>query len=44
MTGKYLINNTTFFKKINPMKYRIQAYILVRAWNLLIMYFTGVLN
>ena len=44
MPGKYLISNTTFSKKINPMKYRIQAYILVRAWNLLTMYFTGVPN
>ena len=32
MTGKYLTSNTTFFKKVNPMKYRIQTYILVRTW------------
>ena len=42
MTGKYLTSNTTFSKKVNPMKYRIQTYILVRTWNLLFMYFTGV--
>ena len=44
MTGKYLTSNTTFSKKVNPMKYRIQTYILVRTWNLLFMYFTGVSN
>ena len=41
MTGKYLISNTTFSKKVNPMKYRIQTYILVRIWNLLFMFLTG---
>ena len=35
MTGKYLTSNTTFSKKVNPMKYQIQTYILVRTWNLL---------
>ena len=44
MTGKYLTSNTTFSKKINPMKYRIQTYILVRNWDLLLMYFTDVSN
>ena len=44
MTGKYLTSNTTFFKIVNPMKYRIQTYILVRTWNALFMYFTGVSN
>ena len=33
MTGKYLTNNTTFSKKVNPLKYPIQTYILVRIWN-----------
>ena len=42
MTGKYLTSNTTFSKKVNPMKYWIQTYILVKTWNLLFMYFTGV--
>ena len=44
MTGKYLTSNTTFSKKVNPMKYQIQTYILVRTWNLLSMYFTRVSN
>ena len=44
MTGKYLRGNTTFSKKVKPMKYRIQTYILVRTWNLLFMYVTGVSN
>ena len=44
MTGKYLTSNTTFSKKVNPMKYQIQAYVLVRTWNLLFIYFTGVSN
>ena len=35
MTGKYLTSNTTFSKKVNPIKYPIQTYILVRIWNLL---------
>ena len=33
---------TTFSKEVNPMKYAAQTYILVRTWNLLFMYFTGV--
>ena len=33
---------TTFSKKVNPMKYPVKSYILVRAGNLLFMYFTGV--
>ena len=37
-----LTSKTTFFKKINPMKYPLQTYILVTTWNLLFMYFTGV--
>ena len=44
MTGKYLTSNTTFSEKVNPMKYWIQAYILVRTCNLLFMCFTGVSN
>ena len=28
MTCKYLTSNNTFSKKVNPMKYRIQAYML----------------
>ena len=44
MTSKCLTSNTTFSKKVNPMKYQIQTYILVRTWNLLFMYFTGVSN
>ena len=44
MTGKYLTSNTTFSKKVNPMKYRIQTYILVRTWNLLFTYFTDASN
>ena len=44
MAGKYLTSNTTFSKKVDPMKYRIQTNILVRTWNLLFMYFTGVSN
>ena len=35
-------SKTTFSKKVNPMKYPVQTYILVRTWNLLIMYFAGV--
>ena len=27
MTGKCLTSNTTFSKKVNPMKYGIQTYI-----------------
>ena len=42
MTGKYLTSNTTFSKKVNPMKYRRQTYILARTWNLLFMCFTVV--
>ena len=37
-----LASKTTFFKKVNPMKYLVQTYILVRTQNLLFMYFTGV--
>ena len=44
MTDKYLATNTTFSKKVNTMKYPIQKYILVRTWNLLFMYLTGVSN
>ena len=44
MTGKYLTSNTTFSKKVNPVNYRIQTYILVKTWNLLFMYFTSVSN
>ena len=29
MTGKYLASNTTFSKKENPMKYRINTYIYI---------------
>ena len=32
-----LTNNITFFKKVNPMKYPVQIYILVMTWNLLFM-------
>ena len=28
MTCKYLTSNTTFSKKVNPIKYRIQTYVL----------------
>ena len=31
-----------FPKKVNPMKYPVQAYILVRTRNLLFVYFTSV--
>ena len=31
-----------FPKKVNPMKYPVHSYILVRTWNLLFMYFTGI--
>ena len=31
-----------FPKKVNPMKYPVHSYILVRTWNLLFMCFTGV--
>ena len=37
-----LTNKTKFSKKVNPMKYPVQTYILVRTWNLLFMYFTDV--
>ena len=37
-----LTNKTKFSKKVNPIKYPVQTYILVRTWNLLFMYFTGV--
>ena len=37
-----LTSETTFFKKINPMKYPVQTYILVNTWNLLFIYFTDV--
>ena len=37
-----LTRKTTFCKKVNPMKYPIQTYILVRTWNLLFIYFTYV--
>ena len=33
---------TIFSEKVNPMKYPGQTYILVRTWNLLFTYFTGV--
>ena len=36
----YLTRKTTFSKKVNPMKYPVQTYILVRTWNLLFIYFT----
>ena len=35
-------SKTTFSKNVNPMKYPVQSYILVRARNSLFMYFTGV--
>ena len=35
---------TIFSEKVNPMKYPGQTYILVRTWNLLFTYFTGVSN
>ena len=44
MTSKYLTSNTTFSKKVNPMKHQIQTYILVRTSNLVFMYFTGASN
>ena len=37
-----LTNKTKFSEKVNPMKYPVQTYILVRTWNLLFMYFTDV--
>ena len=37
----YLTSNSTFSKKVNPIKYWIQTYILMRTWNLLFMCFTG---
>ena len=37
-----LTRKTTFSKKGNPLKYPVQTYILVRIWNLLFMYYTGV--
>ena len=37
-----LTNKTKFSKKVNPVKYPVQTYILVRTWNLLFMYFTDV--
>ena len=33
-----------FQKSKSSMKYQIQTYILVRTWNLLFIYFTGVSN
>ena len=44
MTSKYLTSNTTFSKKVNPMKHQIQTYILVRTSNLVFMYFIGASN
>ena len=35
-----LTNKTKFSKKLDPMKYPVQKYILVRTWNLSFMYFT----
>ena len=40
MTGKGKQNY--IFQKINPMKYAVQSYILVKTRNVLFMYFTGV--
>ena len=40
MTGNDKQNHIS--KKVNPMKYPVQSYILVRTGNLLFMYFTGV--
>ena len=40
MTGKD--KQTTFSRKVNPMKYPVQTYIFERTGNLLFMYFTGV--
>ena len=37
-----MTSKTTFFKKVNPMKYPVETYILERTRNLLFMYFTGV--
>ena len=44
INGKYLTSNTTFSKKVNPMKYQIHTHILVRTWDFLFMYFTGISN
>ena len=33
---------SNFPKKVNPLNYLIQTYILLRTWHLLSMYFTGV--
>ena len=41
---KYLTSNITFSKKVNPMKYRIETYLLVRRWKLLFIHFTGASN
>ena len=35
-------SKTKFSKKVNPMKYSVQTNILVRTWNFLFMYFTGI--
>ena len=37
-----LTSKATFSKKVNSMKYPVQTYTLVRTWNLLFTYFTGV--
>ena len=37
MTGKYLTSKTTISKKVNPSKYQIDTYMLVRAWNSLLV-------
>ena len=42
MIDKYLTSKTTFSKKVNPIKYPVQTYLLVGNWNLLFMYFPGV--
>ena len=42
ITGKGKQNH--IFQKINPMKYPVQSYILVKTRNLLFMYFTGVFH
>ena len=34
-------SKTTFSKKVNPIKYTVQSYILVRTRNLLFIDFTG---
>ena len=42
MTDKYLTSKTTFSKKVNPAKYTVQTYMLVKTCNLLFVSFLGI--